>query len=118
MSEESNNSRFFKVFSKRSSLDLAPDVQKSPDTKRSLCGRILWILVFILSSYICSILVWKSVSILSGDPIQITVDEQLSSIAEIPFPAMTICPQKKIKDNINLVTILEAYFKENITAAK
>lgn len=63
-------------------------------------------------------MVWKSVSILSGDPIQITVDEQLSSIAEIPFPAMTICPQKKIKDNINLVTILEAYFKENITAAK
>lgn len=61
--------------------------------------KIWWILAFILSIFLCTYAtmdIWKT---WNDNPVVVTINDKLTSIASIPFPAVTICPTKKFSLN-------------------
>uniref|UniRef100_T1GDN9 Uncharacterized protein n=1 Tax=Megaselia scalaris TaxID=36166 RepID=T1GDN9_MEGSC len=54
-----------------------------------------WILMFLMMTSICLILTLDSYSKWKDSPIIVSLDSQFSSVSDIPFPAITICPYKK-----------------------
>lgn len=57
--------------------------------------RTWWIIAFALSVVSCSILIQNMYAKWNEDPIIISFATQPSSVWEIPFPAVTVCPETK-----------------------
>ncbi|XP_055535261.1 pickpocket protein 28-like isoform X2 [Wyeomyia smithii] len=62
-----------------------------------LVEKIWWILLFFLSLYFCLTYMYAVIEKWLKDPIIVSFDHQPSSIYSIPFPAVTICPETKVK---------------------
>lgn len=65
-----------------------------------LIERIWWFCVFGVALYYCGHLVFNVYEERKRDPIIISFDQQTSSIYSIPFPAVTICPETKVKSSV------------------
>ncbi|XP_058834797.1 pickpocket protein 28-like [Topomyia yanbarensis] len=62
-----------------------------------LVERIWWITFFVLSLYFCFNYIHSVYERWLIDPIIVSFDHQAASIYTIPFPAVTICPETKVK---------------------
>lgn len=60
--------------------------------------RLWWIVSFVLSAYLCWVLINDAWTEWDQNPTIITFAEQSTPISTIPFPAITICPQIKTFD--------------------
>lgn len=72
-----------------------------------------------LSVIFCSIAIVNILSKWHHSPVTVTFDDRATSIATIPFPAVTICPTQKFSfKNIDVTKLLEVYkvMHTNITA--
>lgn len=67
------------------------------DRRRHWIERAFWIVVFLVSMSACIFTVHKTYTKWQSSPIIVTQDDKLTSIWEIPFPAVTICPAAKVK---------------------
>lgn len=66
-------------------------------TNKLLIERCWWVLVFVVALYFCIVLNYSIYEKWQRDPIIVSFDQQPSSIFSIPFPAVTICPETKVK---------------------
>ncbi|XP_065087701.1 pickpocket protein 28-like [Ochlerotatus camptorhynchus] len=66
-------------------------------SNKLLIERVWWIFVFVVSLYYCIVLTYYIYEKWERDPIIVSFDQQSSSIYSIPFPAVTICPETKVK---------------------
>lgn len=57
--------------------------------------RIWWIVIFCISFYGCSQLILNIYTKWEESPVIVSFDEKSTPIWEIPFPAVTICPETK-----------------------
>ncbi|XP_062555533.1 pickpocket protein 28-like [Armigeres subalbatus] len=62
--------------------------------------RLWWIFVFVVSFYYCIHLVYTIYEEWQRDPIIVSFEQKTSSIYSIPFPAVTICPETKVKTSV------------------
>lgn len=58
--------------------------------------RYSGIILFSIMTCICSKLTWNSYNKWKDNPIIISQENQMSTVSSIPFPAVTICPYKKL----------------------
>ena len=65
------------------------------DPKRHWIERIFWTIVYIISIYVASSLIMASYIKWKENQIITSVDEYPALMSEIPFPAITICPNNK-----------------------
>jgi acid-sensing ion channel, other len=65
------------------------------DKNRPWFERILWIVIFLISFSGCCKLIFDVHQKFDQNPVIVTFDEKPTSISEIPFPAVTICPAPK-----------------------
>lgn len=63
------------------------------------CGRVWWILAFVLSLIMCGILINNLYTKWQLSPVIVSFAQQPTPIWKIPFPAVTICPVTKTKNN-------------------
>lgn len=61
---------------------------------------IWWIVVFSVAVYYCSRFVYNVYEEWQRDPIILSFDQQTSSVFAIPFPAVTLCPETKVKASV------------------
>lgn len=55
--------------------------------------------MILATAFTCAYLIWKTWSKWDKQPVIITVDDKISSVSHIPFPAVTICPEAKVNKN-------------------
>ncbi|XP_070508797.1 pickpocket protein 28-like [Chironomus tepperi] len=83
------------------------------DTKVSKVGRLLWTLVLVLSGIGCAYFSYQIFSDFRQSP-DIGVKVQHIASRNVPFPAITICPQTKIKnDFLSYGKVLLAAFSQD-----
>lgn len=63
--------------------------------ERSWCERFWWIVVFVLSIVSCALLIHKVYQKWEQTPVIVSFAEKTTPVWQIPFPAVTICPQTK-----------------------
>ncbi|XP_058464039.1 pickpocket protein 28-like [Malaya genurostris] len=63
--------------------------------ERTACEKFWWLLVFLLSIGSCSLLIRKIYHKWDQTPVIVSFDEKSTRIWQIPFPAVTLCPQTK-----------------------
>ncbi|XP_049542464.1 pickpocket protein 28-like [Anopheles darlingi] len=64
---------------------------------RTSCERFWWLVVFLLSMGGCCMLIYKTFCKWEESPIIVTFSEKTTPVWEIPFPAITICPETKVQ---------------------
>lgn len=67
---------------------------------RPFWERIFWIFVIIASIYACSDLIYKTWRKWNDTPVIVSFSEKSKSVWEIPFPAVTICPETKTQQRV------------------
>ncbi|XP_055621987.1 pickpocket protein 28-like [Toxorhynchites rutilus septentrionalis] len=65
--------------------------------QRSMCEKFWWVFVFLLSLFGCGKLIDNIYRKWEENPVIITFDEETTPVWQIPFPAVTVCPEAKIK---------------------
>ncbi|XP_052873095.1 pickpocket protein 28-like [Anopheles cruzii] len=65
--------------------------------ERTTCERFWWLVVFLLSMGGCGTLIHKTFSKWEEAPIIVTFSEKTTPVWEVPFPAITICPEAKVQ---------------------
>ena len=81
------------------------------DNKRHWFERLFWAIIFCTSIYFAGTLINDSYIKWKSTPIIISVDEHTTLISEIPFPAITICPNDKY--NKDIFNLREIYINDN-----
>jgi acid-sensing ion channel, other len=86
------------------------------DKDRSWVERLWWLVMVMSALYGCIRLISNVYDKWQANPVIISISETAIPISEIPFPAITICPQTKSKKSIfNLTDVLERMAKENLS---
>lgn len=70
------------------------------DRSRPLTERLSWIIAFVLCLIGCGILIHDSWNKWEQSPVIINFNEKSTPVWDIPFPAVTICPETKTKSYI------------------
>ncbi|CAH2010847.1 unnamed protein product [Acanthoscelides obtectus] len=68
--------------------------------KRSICERILWLLLISLSISACGFLISRIYNRFITSPVIVSFATKESPLYSIPFPAVTICPMTKVKKSV------------------
>jgi amiloride-sensitive sodium channel len=77
------------------------------------CFRIFWLTAFLLSSSVAAYFIYRIWYKWNTSPVLVTFSEVPTSVQNIPFPAITICSQVKVKKTaFNYSSISK---KENFT---
>lgn len=63
--------------------------------KRHWAERIFWIIAFLVSVVGCSIMIHKIYEKWQDSPVIVSFAEKSTPVWQIPFPAVTICPETK-----------------------
>ncbi|XP_068914027.1 pickpocket protein 28-like isoform X2 [Tenebrio molitor] len=63
--------------------------------RRSLCEKIFWIVVVLLSFITCLVMVTVALLTFQNSSVIVSFKARDTPIYEIPFPAVTICPESK-----------------------
>ncbi|XP_039442692.1 pickpocket protein 28-like isoform X1 [Culex pipiens pallens] len=61
--------------------------------------KVWWVTVFIISLYLCLSQMYSVYRKWERDPIIVSFDQHPQPIYSIPFPAITICPETKVKSS-------------------
>ena len=105
ISEKANGSwKIFQDFTGDTSIH---GLQYFGEQHRHWVERLFWIIVFIASCTACTIVISKTYDKWQNSPVIVSFDEKLTQIREIPFPAVTICPETKTK--VDIFNITESY---------
>ncbi|XP_071443236.1 pickpocket protein 28-like [Hetaerina americana] len=83
---------YFQEFSENTSLH---GLKYMGEERRPLIERIFWIIAFGLSIYACSQIILKVYRKWENSPVIVSFAESLTPVWQIPFPAVTICPEFK-----------------------
>ncbi|GAB0099479.1 pickpocket protein 28 [Sergentomyia squamirostris] len=67
------------------------------ERRRPWMERAWWVIVFVLSIYGCSRLIWNVWNKWDQSPVIVSFAEKSTPVWQIPFPAVTICPETKSK---------------------
>jgi acid-sensing ion channel, other len=65
------------------------------EENRSLFEKIWWAIVILISFVLCGQLISELYSKWTESPVIVSFSEKATPITEIPFPAITICPETK-----------------------
>ena len=107
----------FSDFTKNSTVH---GVKYLGDRKRHWSERAFWIIAFIISVTGCSILIIKMYDKWQKSPVISSFAEKSTPVWEIPFPAITICPETKVTtDKLNFTksfNLLKADATSNLTS--
>ncbi|XP_062558313.1 pickpocket protein 28-like [Armigeres subalbatus] len=68
--------------------------------ERSICEKFWWVVVFVLSVGSCAMLILKTYQKWEQTPVIVSFNEKSTPVWQIPFPAVTICPQTKVKSGM------------------
>jgi hypothetical protein len=72
-----------------------------------LCYRIFWLISFLVSTAVVAYLILRVWNKWNTSPVLVSFANVPTPVWNLPFPAITICPQVKIKDTLfNLSAIL------------
>lgn len=82
--------------------------------KRPLSERVWWIIAFLLSVYGCGRLIMNVWNKWDQSPVIVSFAEKSTPVWQIPFPAVTICPETKSKQSVFNFT--EAYHMAHAAA--
>ncbi|EDS44436.1 amiloride-sensitive Na+ channel [Culex quinquefasciatus] len=78
--------------------------------QRSLFEKFWWAFVFLLSMYGCAKLIDDMYRKWDENPVLVAFDEKATPVWNIPFPAITICPETKIqKNHVNFTDLFMRY---------
>uniref|UniRef100_A0A182PN37 Pickpocket n=1 Tax=Anopheles epiroticus TaxID=199890 RepID=A0A182PN37_9DIPT len=78
--------------------------------KRTNIERIWWIVVCLLSLYGCGRLIYTVYQKWDQEPVVVTFAEKPMPVFAIPFPAVTICPETKVrKEDLDFTTSYQLY---------
>lgn len=76
--------------------------------------RILWLIVIFLSLFFCAMLTFQIFKKIQTNSMIIGFSEKDNSVYEIPFPAVTICPEIKTRSyKLNYTDLYLKYIKGN-----
>jgi acid-sensing ion channel, other len=70
------------------------------ESNRLWIERLFWVLIVIVSCYLCTVVVLDSYKRWTDDPVIVSFDSKYMPVDEIPFPAVTICPEIKSNPKI------------------
>jgi hypothetical protein len=76
--------------------------------------RIFWLTAFLLSSSIVAYYIYKIWDKWNTSPVLVSFSEVPTPVWNIPFPAVTICPQVKVKKTAFIHSTIAR--KDNLTA--
>uniref|UniRef100_A0A6E8W5Z6 Uncharacterized protein n=1 Tax=Anopheles coluzzii TaxID=1518534 RepID=A0A6E8W5Z6_ANOCL len=83
--------------------------------KRTTIERIWWIVVCLLSLYGCGTLIHSVYIKWDKEPVVVTFGEKPVPVFTIPFPAVTICPETKVrKKDLDFTTAYQLYNDEEL----
>lgn len=95
---------FFVEYSSRSSIH---GVKYLGESRRHWTERIFWLVVLAMSAYACSLSVLKFYDKWQQTPVIVSIAEKSTPVCNIPFPAVTICPETKVR--LAVVNFTNAY---------
>ncbi|KAL1396785.1 hypothetical protein pipiens_010268 [Culex pipiens pipiens] len=75
-------------------------VQYMGSQNRSWCERFWWMVVFAMSVGSCAFLIHQTYDKWDQTPVIVSFAEKSTPVWQIPFPAVTICPQTKVDINL------------------
>ncbi|EDS26207.1 gonad-specific amiloride-sensitive sodium channel 1 [Culex quinquefasciatus] len=82
--------------------------------QRSRWERLWWVAMLILSIYGCARLIQNIYYRWEHKPVIVSFDEKPTSVLQIPFPAVTICPETKFRPEcLNFSALSEKFFEGN-----
>ncbi|XP_039756675.1 pickpocket protein 28-like [Pararge aegeria] len=70
------------------------------ERERTPVEKIVWLLIFLICFSYCGCLIWKSYWKWMKSPSIVLLTENSESILKIPFPAVTVCPERKIRTSV------------------
>ena len=70
------------------------------ENRRHWVERLFWLIFFTASVITCTIIIMKTYIKWQSSPVIVSFNEKLKPIWEIPFPAVTICPETRTNVNI------------------
>uniref|UniRef100_A0A182MXN7 Pickpocket n=1 Tax=Anopheles dirus TaxID=7168 RepID=A0A182MXN7_9DIPT len=68
--------------------------------KRTTIERVWWVIVCLLSLYGCGRLIHSVYTKWDQNPVVVTFAEKPAPVFSIPFPAVTICPETKVRKKV------------------
>jgi amiloride-sensitive sodium channel len=81
--------------------------------KYTLCCRIFWLISFLISTAVVAHFIFKIWVKWNTSPVLVSFADVPTPVWNIPFPAITICPEVKVKQTVfNYSTTVN---KDNIT---
>ncbi|XP_050298544.1 pickpocket protein 28-like [Anthonomus grandis grandis] len=87
--------------------------------ERTMCEKIIWIIVFCISLFTCITVVYEVFKKWQKSPIIVNFASEKVNIYDITFPAVTICPETKVySDYFNYTLSLKSSLKMNETNFK
>lgn len=90
----------FKEYSERTSIH---GLQYLGEKQRSRVEKCFWIIVLTLSFSWCFFLISQIWQKWDTNPISVTFDDTMREVTDLWFPAITICPIKKVPEEQNYV---------------
>jgi acid-sensing ion channel, other len=86
----------FSEYSENSSIH---GIKYIGERNRSACERSYWICSVVMAFLGCSFMIYEIYDKWENSPVIITFSENLRIISDVPFPAVTICPMSKFKND-------------------
>lgn len=81
------------------------------ESGRSLLERLWWLVVVVLSVFCCAMLIQKVYHKWDSNPVIVSLDDTPTKIWDVPFPAITVCPEAKINSLVmNFTEDFNRYF--------
>ncbi|XP_039756677.1 pickpocket protein 28-like [Pararge aegeria] len=75
-------------------------LREAKERETTVIEKIIWLLMFTSCFIYCGILIWRSYSKWIKSPAIVMLTENDEPIREIPFPAVTVCPERKIMSEV------------------
>lgn len=85
------------LFSEYANNSTIHGVRYLGEKRRPFAERVWWIIVFVLSVYGCGRLIYNVYMKWDQSPVIVSFAEKSTPVWQIPFPAVTICPETKAK---------------------
>uniref|UniRef100_A0A1B0DLX5 Uncharacterized protein n=1 Tax=Phlebotomus papatasi TaxID=29031 RepID=A0A1B0DLX5_PHLPP len=83
------------------------------ERRRPWIERVWWLVIFVISISVCSLLIWSSWKKWDDTPVIVTFADKSTFVWQIPFPAVTICPEIKVRrESFNFTKVFKKVFKE------
>jgi Amiloride-sensitive sodium channel len=95
------------LFSEYSDCSTIHGIRYLGDKQRSWVERVWWIVVLCISMALCGVFIFKIYDKWDTSPMIVSFDERSTPNWQIPFPAVTICPETKV--NSSMLNITEIY---------